>query len=260
MEMSETRNLPMMAIREAVVFPNTMTPFVVGRAASIRALTEAIAGDKKIFLVAQRDGMVDEPTVDQFFGVGTIANIVQSLRLQDGNIKVLVEGAERATVVSISDEDGFFRATVRSTACQAESGQRIAALIARVARSLKPEHADLWQAIGVEDPGKLADMVGADTHRTFDEKQELLEIFDPVKRLARVAEMLGLRYNDVTISAAVLTRWAETCLTMNRLGTMLHQEIDGRNRSDRAHDLAERARKLARHLADELVVHGATQP
>jgi ATP-dependent Lon protease len=252
MEMSETRSLPMMAIRECVVFPGTMTPFVVGRAASVRALAEAIAGDKKIFLVAQRDAMVDVPVRDQLFDVGTIANIVQSLKLPDGNIKVLVEGVERATLVSISDEEGFFRATVQTSTHEVESSPRLDALINRVVSLSK-------LAIGLEDPGKLADTVGDNPSRTLDEKQELLEIFDPVKRLTRVAELLGSRHADVMISSAVLTRWAESCLTMNRLGTLLHQEIEGANRSQRAHDLTERARRLAKHLADELVAYGATK-
>jgi ATP-dependent Lon protease len=262
MEESETRSLPMMAIRETVVFPGAMTPFVVGRAASVRALTAALDGDKKLFLVAQRDGSADQPKADEIFEVGTVVNIVQSLKLPDGNVKVLVEGVERATLVSFSDEEGFFRATVRTSTYPAESGPRLDALIGRVVAwsRMQPEPANSWHATGLEDPGKLADTVGADPLRSFAEKQELLEIFDPVKRLARVAEILGSRHADVLISTAVLTRWVESCSAMNRLGTLLHEEIEGRNRSQRTHDLAERARRVARHLADELAAYGGKKP
>jgi ATP-dependent Lon protease len=262
MEESATKSLPMMAIREAVVFPGTMTPFVVGRAASLRALEAAIAGDKKLFLVAQRDEMVDQPKADDVFEVGTIVNIVQSRKQPDGNVKVLVEGVERATLVSVSDEEDFFRATVQFPAPPLQSEAHLDALITRVILLWGPqrEPADVWQAIGMEDPGKLADTVGANPLRSFAEKQELLEIFDPVKRLARVAEVLGSRHADVLISTAVLTRWVESCTAMNRLGTLLHQEIEGRNRSQRTHDLAERARRVARHLAGELAAYGGKEP
>jgi ATP-dependent Lon protease len=111
-EKSDTKRLPMMPIRDVVIFPYMMTPFVVGRESSVRALEEAMAGDKKIFLATQHDASIDEPKPNEIYSVGTIVNIVQSLKLPDGNIKVLVEGVERAKVVSISDEEGFFRATV----------------------------------------------------------------------------------------------------------------------------------------------------
>ena len=86
----------MMPIRDVVIFPYMMTPFVVGRESSVRALEEALAADKKIFLATQHDASIDEPKSNEIYQVGTIVNIVQSLKLPDGNIKVLVEGIERA--------------------------------------------------------------------------------------------------------------------------------------------------------------------
>ena len=85
----------MMPIRDVVIFPHMMTPFVVGRESSVRALEEALAADKKIFLATQHDASVDEPKANEIYQVGTIVNIVQSLKMPDGNIKVLVEGIER---------------------------------------------------------------------------------------------------------------------------------------------------------------------
>src|SRR3954464_5861484 len=104
-EKSDSKRLPMMPIRDVVIFPYMMTPFVVGRESSVRALEEALAGDKKIFLATQHDSSVDEPRPDEIFSVGTVANIVQSLKLPDGNIKVLVEGVERAKVVSVGEDE-----------------------------------------------------------------------------------------------------------------------------------------------------------
>jgi len=96
------RKLPMMPIREMVIFPHMMTPFVVGRESSVRALEEALNGDRRIFLATQHDASVDEPTPDDIYTVGVIGNIVQSVRMPDGNIKVLVEGVERARASEIN--------------------------------------------------------------------------------------------------------------------------------------------------------------
>src|SRR3982751_2439293 len=106
-EKSDTRRIPMMPIRDVVIFPHMMTPFVVGRESSVRALEEALAGDKKIFLATQHDASVDEPKPAEIYQVGTIVNIVQSLKLPDGNIKVLVEGIERGKVLETKDTEGF---------------------------------------------------------------------------------------------------------------------------------------------------------
>ena len=106
-EKYESRKLPMMPIRDVVIFPFMMTPFVVGRESSVRALEEALAADKKIFLATQHDASIDEPKANEIYQVGTIVNIVQSLKLPDGNIKVLVEGIERGKILQVIDTDGF---------------------------------------------------------------------------------------------------------------------------------------------------------
>src|SRR6201995_1313334 len=112
-EKSDTKRLPMMPIRDVVIFPYMMTPFVVGRESSVRALEEAMAGDKKIFLATQHDASIDQPKPNEIYSVGTIVNIVQSLKLPDGNIKVLVEGLERGKILQVADTDGYMQATVR---------------------------------------------------------------------------------------------------------------------------------------------------
>ena len=119
-EKSDSKRLPMMPIRDVVIFPHMMTPFVVGRESSVKALEDALSHDKKIFLATQHDAGVDEPRPDEIYSVGTVANIVQSLKLPDGNIKVLVEGMERGKVVSVSDDEGFFRALVRTFSFKVE--------------------------------------------------------------------------------------------------------------------------------------------
>ncbi len=111
---NEPRKLPMMPIRDMVIFPYMMTPFVVGRESSVRALEEALSGDRKIFLATQHDASIDEPKAKDIYQVGSICSIVQSVKMPDGNIKVLVEGVERAKSIEVTDRDGFFVATVRT--------------------------------------------------------------------------------------------------------------------------------------------------
>src|SRR5919112_4446234 len=213
-EKSDSKRLPMMPIRDVVIFPYMMTPFVVGRETSVRALEEALAGDKKIFLPTQHDASVDEPRPDEIYGVGTVANIVQSLKLPDGNIKVLVEGVERAKIVSVSEDEGFFRSVVRTFSWKVESGSQLDALTSRVT-SLFEQYVKLSQnlnyetmiaAIRVDEPGKLADTVGANLQLNIEEKQELLEIFDPIDRLTRVAEMLDIEIEKLNVDRTIQGR------------------------------------------------------
>jgi ATP-dependent Lon protease len=213
-EKSDTKRLPMMPIRDVVIFPYMMTPFVVGRESSVRALEEAMAGDKKIFLATQHDASIDEPKPNEIYAVGTIVSIVQNLKLPDGNIKVLVEGVERAKVVSVNDDEGFFRAVVRTASFKVETGAQLDALISRVT-GLFEQYVKLSQnlnyetmiaAIRVDDPGKLADTVGANLQLTIEEKQELLEIFDPIDRLTRVAEMLDIEIEKLNVDRTIQGR------------------------------------------------------
>jgi len=203
-----------MPIRDVVIFPYMMTPFVVGRESSVRALEEAMAGDKKIFLATQHDASVDDPKPNEIYSVGCVVNIVQSLKLPDGNIKVLVEGVERGKVVSVSGDEGFLRVMLRTASYKVEPGPQLDALISRVT-GLFDQYVKLSQnlnyeqmiaAIRVDDPGKLADTVGANLQLTIEEKQELLEIFDPVDRLTRVAEMLDIEIEKLNVDRTIQGR------------------------------------------------------
>ena len=213
-EKPETRRLPMMPIRDVVIFPFMMTPFVVGRESSVRALEDAQAGEKKIFLATQHDASIDEPRPDDIYQVGTIANIVQSVRMPDGNIKVLVEGVERAKIVSISEEDGFYRVLVRTAPSKSASESVLEPLTTRVT-SLFEQYVKLSQnvnyetmiaAIRVDEPGKLADTIGANLQLTIEEKQELLEIFDPVDRLTRVGDLLDIEIEKLNVDRTIQGR------------------------------------------------------
>src|SRR6266480_4816316 len=111
LEVYET--LPIVPLRDVVVFPHMMMPFVIGRPSSTRALDHALLKDKRIFLAAQHDASVDDPRPEDIFTMGCVANVVQSLKLPDGNIKVLVEGVDRARAVEWKEDKGFYRVVVK---------------------------------------------------------------------------------------------------------------------------------------------------
>ncbi|HMF52706.1 MAG TPA: endopeptidase La [Edaphobacter sp.] len=204
----------MMPIRDMVIFPFMMTPFVVGRESSVRALEEALSGDRKIFLATQHDASVDEPTAEDIYPTGTIGNIVQSVKMPDGNIKVLVEGVERARSTEVNDTDGFFVATVRTGRTQLELTPQVEQLMQRV-HSLFEQYVKLQQSLNYEtmaasvrpdEPAKLADTIAANLQLPIEEKQQLLEVFDPEQRLARVAEVLDLAIEKLNMDRTIQSR------------------------------------------------------
>ncbi|MGC1296206.1 MAG: endopeptidase La [Alloacidobacterium sp.] len=211
---NDLRKLPMMPIRDMVIFPYMMTPFVVGRESSVRALEEALNGDRKIFLATQHDARTDEPKADDIYSVGTIGNIVQSVKMPDGNIKVLVEGLERAKAVDLNDSDGFFVATVRTGRTDLEITPQIEQLTQRVT-SLFEQYVKLQQSLNYEtmiaavrtdEPAKLADTIAAIVQLEIPEKQELLDIFDPAERLLRVADVLDVEIEKLNMDRSIQSR------------------------------------------------------
>jgi ATP-dependent Lon protease len=207
------RKLPMMPIREMVIFPHMMTPFVVGRESSVRALEEALNGDRRIFLATQHDASVDEPTPDDIYTVGVIGNIVQSVRMPDGNIKVLVEGVERARASEINDDDGFFVATVKTSIVELQATPATEQLVARV-HQLFEQYGKLQQslnqeataALRMDEPAKLADVIAANLPLGIEEKQQLLEVFDPEVRLSRIADTLDIAIEKLNMDRTIQSR------------------------------------------------------
>ncbi|HKO03988.1 MAG TPA: endopeptidase La [Candidatus Acidoferrales bacterium] len=210
----ELKRVPMMPVREMVIFPQMMTPFIVGRESSVRALEEALAGDKKIFLATQLDASVDEPKPKDIHQVGTLASIVQSVKLPDGNIRVLVEGAERAKILQITTEDGFFRASIRLMPGRLETSPQVEQTVARVTQlfeqyvklSQSLNYDTVMAAVRSDDPVRLSDSVAQNLQIPVEEKQELLEMFDPMERLGRVADILEIEMDKLNVERSVNNR------------------------------------------------------
>jgi ATP-dependent Lon protease len=213
-EKQEMKRVPMMPVRDMVIFPQQMTPFIVGREASVRALEEALAGDKKIFLSTQHDASVDDPKPEEIYAVGTLANIVQSVKLPDGNIKVLVEGVERARSISITAEEGFFRATVRLLNARVEPSPQVEQTVQKIT-GLYEQFIKLSQSLNydtmiaaarVDDPSRLSDTIAANLQLPVDEKQDLLETVDPVERLNRIGDILEIELEKLNVDRNINTR------------------------------------------------------
>ncbi|MBP1605655.1 MAG: lon1 2 [Acidobacteria bacterium] len=212
MDVYET--LPIVPLRDVVVFPHMMMPFVIGRPASIRALEHALAKDKRIFLSAQHDAATDDPQPQDIYTMGCVANVVQSLKLPDGNIKVLVEGVERGRAVEWKEDKGFFRVVVKIIQRPREAAGDLEGLMSRVV-SLFEQYVKLSNnlhydamiaAVRVDDPSKLGDTIAAHLVAGVEEKQNLLEIVSPVERLNRIAALLEAEVDKLQVDRRIQSR------------------------------------------------------
>ena len=212
MEVYET--LPIVPLRDVVVFPHMMMPFVIGRPSSTRALEHALGKDKKIFLAAQHDASVDDPRPEDIFTMGCVANVVQSLKLPDGNIKVLVEGIDRARAIEWKEDKGFYRVVVKvlpkhkdATGDVEGTMSRVVSLFEQYVKLSNNLHYDaMIAAVRVDDPGKLADTIAAHLLVGVDEKQNLLEIVSPLERLNRIASILEAEVDKLQVDRRIQSR------------------------------------------------------
>ena len=212
MESYET--LPIVPLRDVVVFPHMMMPFVVGRPSSTRALEHALSRDKRIFLAAQKDAANDDPKPSDIYTMGCVANIVQSLRLPDGNVKVLVEGVDRARTVEWKEDKGFYRVVAKILGRQGEPGEDVEAAMNKVVSQFEQyvklsnnlQHDAMIAAVRVDDPSKLADTIAAHLAIGVGEKQNLLEIISPLERLTRIASILEAEVEKLQVDRRIQSR------------------------------------------------------
>ena len=201
---TEPIQLPLLPLRDVVVFPHMVMPLFVGRPKSIKALEASMETGKSILLVAQKTASKDEPTVQDLYQVGCIANILQMLKLPDGTVKVLVEGTQRADVSQIEDSLGYFNceATPQSIPSidQSETEALKRAIVAQFDQYVKlnkkiPQEI-LASLTGIDDASRLADTICAHLPIKLDQKQLLLEMNDVVKRLE---SLLGQLESEIDI-------------------------------------------------------------
>ena len=195
---SEPITLPLLPLRDVVVFPHMVIPLFVGRPKSIKALESAMEAGRQIMLVAQKAAGKDEPKPEDMFEVGCISSILQMLKLPDGTVKVLVEGVQRATTQAIRDEGDHFVGDVTPVAPPAEGSPEIEALrravtqqfdqYVKLNKKIPPEI--LTSIAGIDDPGRLADTIAAHLPLKLDAKQSVLDMFLVARRLEKLLELL----------------------------------------------------------------------
>jgi ATP-dependent Lon protease len=190
--------MPVLPLRDVVVYPHMVIPLFVGREKSIQALEAAMAGEKRILLVAQRNAAVDDPGADDIYSIGTISSILQLLKLPDGTIKVLVEGTDRARVLGLQEQGNYFSAEIETLeALPAE--EREAEVLTRAVLGQFDQYVKLNNKVppeilsslaGIEEPGRLADTIAAHLSLKIEEKQGILEIHNVRTRMERLMAIL----------------------------------------------------------------------
>ncbi len=195
---NEAMEMPLLPLRDVVVFPHMVIPLFVGRPKSIKALENAMEAGKSILLVAQKSAAKDEPSVEDLYSIGCIANILQMLKLPDGTIKVLVEGVQRAHIDHVEDQRSLFVATVRPVPVNESATHELEAMrraiiaqfdqYVKLNKKIPPEI--LSSLSGIEEAGRLADTIAAHLPLKLEQKQEVLEMFDTAERLEKLLSQL----------------------------------------------------------------------
>jgi ATP-dependent Lon protease len=195
---SEPITLPLLPLRDVVVFPHMVIPLFVGRPKSIKALEAAMEQGRQIMLVAQKAAGKDEPKADDMFDVGCVSSILQMLKLPDGTVKVLVEGVQRANTKSITEVNEYFVGEVLPIAPGGDASPEIEALrravtqqfdqYVKLNKKIPPEI--LTSIAGIDDPGRLADTIAAHLPLKLEAKQAVLDLFEVPKRLEKLLELL----------------------------------------------------------------------
>ncbi len=206
--------LPVLPLRDIVVFPHMIVPLFVGREKSVRALENVMQDDKQILLVAQKNAADDNPNIGDIYDVGTIGSVLQLLKLPDGTVKVLVEGVKRARVQGYTDNEQFFEATVEAIEEAETDGEQLEALARSVVsqfegyvklnKKIPPEV--LGSVSQIDEPAKLADTIASHINIKIAEKQELLELPSIADRLERVYSLMEGEISVLQVEKRIRSR------------------------------------------------------
>src|SRR6266571_1437187 len=245
----KTEVLPLVPLRDVVVFPYTMIPFVVGRKSSLVAVEKALLGDKRIFLATQRDAKIDDPKPDEINFIGTIANIVQSLKLPNGNIKLLVEGATRGKVVEIREDDGFLVATLEpiegkvelTPDIETEMGKVVSLFEKYVKLSPNLPYETMISTIRVSEPGRLTDTIAAHVQVGKDDKlNEVEELKEKIAAAKMPKEALEKAMQELKRLEVMPPVSAEATVSRNYLDWLISVPWHKRSKEIRDLDFAEK--------------------
>jgi ATP-dependent Lon protease len=213
----EPMDLPLLPLRDVVVFPHMVIPLFVGRAKSIKALEAAMEAERRIMLVAQKAAAKDEPSPEDMFGTGCISTILQLLKLPDGTVKVLVEGQQRAVVNKVTDGEVFFNANITPVVSETASEDKTNEIEAlrravvgqfdqyvKLNKKIPPEI--LTSIASIDDAGRLADTIAAHTPLKLENKQAVLDLSDVKDRLENVFEQIEREVEVLNVDKKIRSR------------------------------------------------------
>lgn len=191
-------DIPLLPLRDVVVYPHMVTPLFVGRGRSIEALERAMAADKQVLLVAQKNPQQDDPQADDLYSIGTIAAILQLLKLPDGTVKVLIEGRDRARIQSIEEGENYFKANAEIIHGEEVQGAEARALVASAVGQFE-QYVNLSKKVpvevitslsGIDEPGRLADTIAAHMSLDLSKKQSILEVASIHARIELLMDLM----------------------------------------------------------------------
>ncbi|MDH5393050.1 MAG: endopeptidase La [Gammaproteobacteria bacterium] len=207
--------IPLLPLRDVVVYPHMVIPLFVGRDKSIKALDTAMAANKQILLVAQKSADIDEPGIDDLHEIGTLSTVLQLLKLPDGTIKVLVEGSQRAVVKNLKDTEEFFTAEYDLLETDEESNERELEVLSRSILGIFDQYVKLNKKVppeiltslaGIDSPARLSDTIAAHMSLKIEEKQKILEISDVAKRLEYLMSLIDAEIDLLQIEKRIRGR------------------------------------------------------
>ena len=236
-------HIPLLPVRDVVVYPFMILPLFVGRDKSIRAVDEALSRERLILLVAQRNAEAEDPGPEDLYPVGTVAMIMRMLKMPDGRVKILVQGVSRARILAFTSRDPSFEAQITEVAEPevAPQGLEVEALIRSVKEQIQ-RGVNLGKGISpdvlviinnLEHPGRLADLVASNLDLKVDQAEQILEIFDSMERLKKLAELLG--------------KEIEVLEMQHKIQTQAREEMD---KSHREYYLREQLKAIQKELGE----------
>jgi ATP-dependent Lon protease len=253
---AEKLSLPVVPLRDMVVFPHMMAPFIVGREGSVRALERTLQSDeKRIFLIAQRDPKIDDPRVEDVFEIGVVARVVQNIKLPNGNVKVMVEGLHRGRLLELRDDDGAFDADVEAYTIDYPVDDAVKAYMGKLLHLFeqyaKMSHhlafESLMSTLKLDDVDRFADTLAAHLMVSTPEKQKLLEQFNPYERLQSVHDLLDVEVEKINIDKRINVQVkkqmekAQKEYYLNEKIKAIHQELGRKDdKTDEVAELKER--------------------
>ena len=212
-EIEIPENLPVLPVRDIVVFPYMILPLFVGREMSIKAIEHSLNSNKMVFMVTQKDLDVENPTPDDLYSVGTAGVIMRMLKLPDGRVKILIRGLSKARALSYSQTEPFFKANIEKIGEEkAETLTIVEEAMTRTVKEQIDKTVSLGKTLlpdvmgvieGIEEPGRLADLIASNIGLKTEQAQEILEIMEPFQRLKRVSEILGREIELLTVQQKI---------------------------------------------------------